>query len=264
MSWYQEFDESTHKSLEQFKTPEDLAKSYIETKSMVGNSIVLPGKDAGEDDQKKFHENLMSKVDGLMLKPNFDDQEQSDSFYKMAGKPDEATKYEADVPEGFTPNEDRAKLLKDIAFESGLSKKQYKGIMEKVYAADLKVQQSAKDEFTKESDALKLEWGSAYDTKIDTAVALSNQFFGELFTKETMPSKFAQGLDKLSAQFSKEDINITNPNEKTVMTPAEAQSAIREIYNNPKHPFFSEVTADNMLPRKRMVELNLLANPEKQ
>lgn len=262
--WYKDYDADTHKSLEAFKTPQDLAKSYIETKSMVGNSIRVPGKDAGEDDTKAFYDKIVEKAPNLMLKPDLDNKEQSDEFYNMAGRPTESGKYEAVAPEGFEVNGDRDKLLKDIAFEAGLSGKQFKGVMEKVYAEDFKAQQIAQDEYVKNSDALKIEWGSAYDEKINTAMDLSNKFFGEIFKKETIPADFARGLDKLSSQFSKEDLNSAKPEQKVVVTPAEASQAIAEIYANPKHPYFNQMDILNESAQKRMVELQRYANPEQK
>jgi len=261
-AWYGDYDEGMHPTLEKFTTPQDLAKSYVEIKSKMGNSIGIPGKDAGEVDIKKFHDTLLEKAPGVMLKPDFDNKEQSEAFYKMSGRPEEAGKYEASVPEGYTPNEDRMKFLKEAAFEEGLSGKQFKNIMEKVHSEDFKLQQLQQGEMDKESDALKVEWGSAYDEKIDTVVSLSNKFFGEIFTKETVPPGFARGLDKISAQFSKEDLNEIQPAIKTILTPIEAQAKIGEIYGNSKHPFLNELDPLHESAIKRMVELQKLANPE--
>jgi len=229
---------------------------------MVGGSIRIPGKDAGEDDIKKFHDSIIEKVPNMMMKPNFENKDQSEEFYKMAGRPSESSKYEADAPEGYTPNEDRLKFLKGLAFDEGISGKQFKGLMEKIHAEDFKVQQLQEAELTKQTDALKIKWGSAYDEKLQTSIDLSNKFFGDIFTADTIPAGYAMGLDKLSAQFSKEDLNEIKPDVKKAITPLEAQSQINEIYGNNKHPYFNKLDPLNDSATKRMVELQGLANPE--
>lgn len=263
MNWYDDYDKELHPKLEKFKTAEDLAKSYVEVQSHMSNSLRIPSKDAGEDDIKKFHESVIEKVPNMMMKPDFENKEQSEAFYKMAGRPEEFGKYEAKAPDGYTPNEDRMKFLKEAAFAEGLSGKQFTSLMEKVHAEDFKAQQLQSEANTKEVDALKLEWGSAYDKKTETALDMSNKFFGDIFTKETIPSGFLKGLDKLSAQFSKEDLNEIKPKTDTVMTPLEANEKINEIYNNPEHPFFKETDVTHQIAIDRMVELQGYANPEK-
>ncbi len=49
---------------------ETLAKRLVDTKSMLGNSIRVPGPDASEEDRQKFLNTLLEKDVGLMQRPD--------------------------------------------------------------------------------------------------------------------------------------------------------------------------------------------------
>jgi hypothetical protein len=56
--------------IKDFKSPEDLAKSFINLQKMLGNSIRPPGPDATPEDKKKFADDLKAKVRGVLNKKN--------------------------------------------------------------------------------------------------------------------------------------------------------------------------------------------------
>lgn len=83
-------------ALEPFKTPDLLAKSYIETKALVGRSLVMPKDDTDEAGWSQLYEKL--------------------------GRPAEAKDYQIDIPEGAPP--EFAEAFRGVAHKAGLSGKQ--------------------------------------------------------------------------------------------------------------------------------------------
>jgi hypothetical protein len=100
-SWLDSLPEDLRKdpSLQLFKTPDALAKSYVNAQKLVGvDKVVIPNEKSTE--------------------------EEVNAFYQKLGRPESADKYELKLPQGAQLDEGFAKSLKDIAFKSGLSGKQ--------------------------------------------------------------------------------------------------------------------------------------------
>ena len=49
-----------HSSLKEINDVAALAKSYVETKAMVGNSIRIPGPDAGDEARNEYIQKLIN------------------------------------------------------------------------------------------------------------------------------------------------------------------------------------------------------------
>ena len=81
-----------HDSLNDFNDAAALAKSYVETKAMVGNSIRVPGPDAGEEAYQEYLNKIISHDPKLMMKPDFAEAEQSHEFFRTIGLPEESAK----------------------------------------------------------------------------------------------------------------------------------------------------------------------------
>lgn len=260
--WYNDMDEGIHKNLETFDNAEALANAYVETKKLVGNSIRIPGEDAGEEAMKEYYDKIVAKAPNLMLKPDYDKEEQVSEFYQTLGRPEKAEGYELKSPEGQEIDQERLTQIQEMAFKSGLSKRQAVSFAKGMFEQEKTQSDTDAHTFEKDTNALKKEWGSAYDEKLDKSMAVLNKFFGDIFTKETIPAGFAIGLDKLSAQFGKEDVNFDPAKNTNTLTPEEANTAISEIYSNAKHAFFDISNPGHKQAMERMVALQQLANPE--
>lgn len=148
-------------ALAQFKGIEGLAKSYLETKKLVGT--------------KRMEEPTESW-----------DQTKWDELYGKLGRPETPDKYE--VPEINLPNDlklDEALLgeAKTKFHELGLNKKQFAGVMGlygRVVSEGLEGESAKNEESLKEGTlALKTEWGDKFDANIDIAQSAINKFGGE-------------------------------------------------------------------------------------
>ena len=96
-------------SIDAFKT------KLQETVQYMGNSLRIPGPDAGEADWRSFQEKLQTKVPGL-IKADLESEEGRTALFKMLGRPDEASEYGA---------EGESAWLAEVAHKAGLTKSQF-------------------------------------------------------------------------------------------------------------------------------------------
>jgi hypothetical protein len=157
--WTKDFDEGLRKRLEKFKTPSDLAKSYVELETM----------------QSKAFQDMTP--------------EEKEKYLKRLGLPESAEGYElSDValPEGVPKNVEADKAFKELAKNLKLTKDQAKGGHEwlmKRAAATISAQREAMKRQTEEREsALRTTWGSAYDAN-QAAVEKLLKLGGDEFTQ---------------------------------------------------------------------------------
>lgn len=124
------------------------------------------------------------------------------ALYKAVGRPDDVTGYGLDKIEGI--DQAAAGKIAEIAFANGLSTKAVQSIiafdLERAQAATL----AAEAEFTQrqqmDDQALKTEWGPAYDAKIAAAGAALRQFGLDAATLDSMDR--AIGMKRTLSIFS--------------------------------------------------------------
>jgi hypothetical protein len=152
-------------ALKDFKDPNALAKSYLETKSLVGSSIRPPGPDAGPEAHAEFAKRLAEKSPGIVYLPD-DEKARAEVeavVWDKLGRPKDIEGYiavvedvEVDLP-----------ALRAQAKEEGLTKAQFAKRLEKVVGAA----RQAKEARQAAETELKKEWGLAYDEKVLSAKA---------------------------------------------------------------------------------------------
>ncbi len=131
------------KSFEGFKGVEDLAKSFLDTKKMVGARVHI-GPDAKPEE--------IEKVRPL--------------FLKLLGLPESPEKYEItrpkDAPDGLPYDEAREKAFLAQAHKLGLTKAQAQGILDFYNADMIQFFKDAQVLHSKATEKLKEEWGESY------------------------------------------------------------------------------------------------------
>ena len=142
----------SHKSLENIKDIEGLAKSYVHAQKMVGSDkIPVPNKYATDKDW--------------------------DAVYEKLGRPKSADGYKYDLPQDKQVDEASLKEFSNQAHKLGLLPTQANGVVKfynemtakSIQDADSKAL-AARENSTKE---LKQEWGQAFDQKINQAATLA-------------------------------------------------------------------------------------------
>ena len=208
-------------SLKQFKSVGDLAKSYVETKAAVGNSIRIPGEDAGEDARVDFINKLKDRVPELVLRPDDNDP----ASWALFGKPESADKYE--VPEGVKLPDGSEATLRELMFEANLTKRQAEAMLKGMSKRGEEVTKTQSDAQLESEKALRGEWGAAYDQRIAMVKKIKEQFGIDGDAKKLfgLAERMLSGESEFSSQ----------PETSAAMTPAEAHRQIEEIENNPEY-----------------------------
>lgn len=128
-------------SLKQFKSVEDLAKSFVEQKKLVGRKTAIPGDEATAEEWAEFYNN--------------------------AGRPEGADKYGIEIPAEFADipgASDKANAAFEAAHEAGLSKKQAETLFGKLFEGEVSEmtnqKAAAEKQYADSKDALFEAWGT--------------------------------------------------------------------------------------------------------
>ena len=236
------------KSLASFKTVGDLAKSFVNTKKMVGKNVVaIPNETSTEGEWQEY--------------------------FKAGGRPETVDDYGLKAPEGLPPElaeqifpEAKLKSWQDRFFKAGVSKK----------AADVFVAEFAKD-ILAESQAitqanetaaaelvsgLATEWGAAYDQKLHMGDMAVQDFAGD--NQELKESLGYLRKDpnaiKMLAHFGGLLAEGKPPNYAAIPTPSDYGDQIDTLKANPL--YVNGTQKERMKIANKMMELRKLQKPE--
>lgn len=254
-------------SLKDIADVEGLAKRFIDTKAMVGNSIRVPSEDAAPEDMAAFKQSLIDKNLGLVSIPDTDDKEAMAGIHRALGLPEDATGYSK--PENWTGmTDERFGFLAGEAHKAGLSKSQFDQMANTMAAADNETSQGYQTEHQAGIDTLKGEWGNAYTQRISRAANVAKQLEAPAPLQEALAAGEVDAgtlrwLDTISQKFSGEGSSlVTDEGGVTENTPSELRERVAELTTK----MFSMSVSDPMYQptlQKRLKYLEML-NPEKK
>ena len=251
-------------SLANFEDVNALAKSFIETKAMVGSGIRVPGDDASDEQKAAFLSKILESAPTLMQKPNFDDAEQSSEFFRTLGMPEKSDGYETSKYETREFGEAREEILKALAHQNGLSAKQYKNLTEGMLKADHEALQSAESGAAESMSALKQDWGMTWEERRVLANKVRETFF-DFIPEAQMDAQTIKALHAVGAQLGSGEDNVLGEHRDEggggKMTPADALARINEIMNNNEHPYWLSFDPGHQDALDQMVELRKMADP---
>lgn len=262
-------DLKANPSLANFEDIGAMAKSFVDLKTYQGNSISIPGEDAGDEARQQFTKKLMEKAPNVMLKPDFDSPEQSVEFYRTMGMPEKSDGYGTpeikDIPEGVKTDDTRLDFFRGIAHKAGLSKGQFNKIMTEVIQQDIVSSVEGISAQKVEMDGLTKEWGMATEERMEQAKGIlektgAPESLREALNKRQLPSDLIKWIHGLATSIGSEGTNFGNNDTSANgrMTPQEAKEKIEEIYANKEHAFHKGDKA----AMARMLELVAAANPK--
>lgn len=248
---------------------EGLVQNWRDAQSYIGSSIRVPSKEAGKEDWQKFYQKLQTHAPNLMPRPDRDDPEAWNAALAALGRPEEPTGYELpEVPEGISLPEERVEALRKIAHEQGLNKDQFKNMLNSVLELDAQQYKAHMDAVTAEQDAIKKEWGSAYDersTQVIRMLELTQAPEGvvEMAKNGQLGADTLKWMYSVSKNFKGEGTNlVSDQGNSGALTPAEAQQRISEIYANKEHPYFVADHPEHKDALQKMIKLQKAANPQ--
>ncbi len=257
-------------SLKVFKDAAGLAKSYMSLNSERGRSIRIPGEDAGSEDMDKFYSKV-SKVKGMMRRPDVDNPEAMSAFYNSLGRPEKSQDYKVDGGDNaqYLDN-NTVESFKSVAHDIGLTSNQ----LQKVIEFDLsrnKAQSEADVLATSNGiELLQKRWGSEYNNRIagaKSAFATYEAQFPEGFKQLEAVAKNNPALIAMLSDLGK------TMHEKGFIdahaayggdSPKEAKEKISEIRNNKSHPYHNPKQPGHQEAREKMRQFYKNAFPSPQ
>ncbi len=266
ISWNEEAEGSSSllesPALADFKDVNGLAKAFLDTKSLVGQSLRVPSKEAGEEDIKKFHEQLMEKVPGLIPAPDITDDEQVAMLMKKLGMPEDIDGYEVPEIDGIDLPDDRIKFMKEVAMNSNLTKNQFKKLSELMLSADKESITEAQTRIQQEIEGLRSEWGAAFESKYSKAIKMAEvtgapKELVQLLVEKKAPVETVKWLDSLVGSLGSEDFQMAVQDAGDGgITPSEARERANELRNkihnmSPSDPSY-KTTLDKIMAMDKL------------
>lgn len=215
------------KSLADFTDVNSLAKSYVNARSMIGkDTYTIPETD-----------------------------EQWNDLYGKLGRPEEATGYELNTPEGFEAEGNPIlDSFRGVLHQAGLNQNQtnlindwYWNTLNGVQEDNAQAQENAYDDSVA---ALQQAWGEKFDTNLALANRTIDTLGGEEFANyleskglynDPQMVQFLFNVSKLSSEDGQLEMGNASPG---ALTPAEIQDKINELMAEPAY-------ADKMNPNHK-------------
>jgi len=218
------------------KSVEQVIIDLTNLTQVAGNSLRMPGPDAGDDDIAAFQARVMEKVPGLMVLPNMEDEENVAAHFTKFGKPKAAEDYKVPEIEGF----ELANVgdVKALAHANNMTQAQFTREITNQATALANASEKLATQHTEQTDIIKSEWGSAYDQnhivvgKLLKENTLAPPELVEAFDKGELPAgmmRYLLNLSELGAEgttFSKQSDGTD-----TVPVPEEAMEQLNEVEN---------------------------------
>ncbi len=226
------------KAFDSVKDIASLGKQFLDAQSHIGNSIRIPGEDAGQEAIDAFHAKLMNKTD-LMVKPT--NAEDYAKVFESMGKPADGAGYT--IPEGTEGNFDH---LRELANNANMTNKQFESMVQSVADLDAAALASTQEAQTESRGKVEKEWGAAFDQNSNQAIALleatgAPESVIALAKDGNIDGDSLRWFHALSQKMS----GGTAPNavgdegHNQIMTPTEAGHQLNEIMSNKESPYWN-------------------------
>mgnify|MGYP003137806256 FL=1 len=207
-------------TLQNFKSPADLAKTVVHQQKQLGSRIPMPKND-----------------------------EERAELYSKLGRPDEAGAYEIKIQDGMESYFGEADLneFRNVAFQLGLSQAQVSGLIDYQHKAIGNSLESEPDMLKAQAAetiaSMKQEWGYDYDKNM-RAAKRAMQVYGDDEIMHLVNNTSAGNDPAVIRMFARigetitEDMAQNTQNNSLAVSPLDAKSEIEAVYANPKHPYF--------------------------
>lgn len=208
-------------TLARFKGPGDLAKSYLEARKKLGNSVSIPASDASPEDIQEFWSRL--------------------------GRPEDAGGYklpEMELPEQLKMDDATGNWFKETGHKLGLNQEQMSGLWRE-YGSKLRgdlegTQAENVNVIAEVKETLKKDWGSKYEEYTDAASSTYNQLFSEearsLFAESGLENDpdMIKAFYEISKKITGDNIQGTS-NQQTVVDQTTPEQRRNELLDKPDY-----------------------------
>lgn len=226
-------------SLARFNNFNDLAKSFVSTKKMMGRDpdslVEMPGEDATDEVRAEFH--------------------------RRRGVPESAEGYKYERGKELSENIDiddaKVQAFAQIARKHNLTPSQFNGVCndylslvdKDIAAFDMVEAEKKQKEFETADKALKKEWGNAYEERAARANLILMKYRGQDFVAKSgleNSAELTEFLDRIADDMSED--RIKGLTSVSVPTPDQMDSKIAELRAHPayldrSHPQHKDLVA---------------------
>ena len=250
------------------ESPEKAAEEITNAAQYMGNSIRIPGPDAGDEAMAEFRAKAVEKIPGLMVLPSMDDEEAMESVFRSMGKPEKPEDYKLPEIEGLEMAAEVAGQLKANAHALGMTQSQLAKMVQSQHEQGAALSEQQQHEFNTAMEALKGEWGSAFDQrKANIQAALKNVDAPEgLLTaleNGTLPASDMRWLHNMADALGSEATEVKNQQGgERVLTPDEALNQLSELENRADNALWDGAHPDHARLVAKRLELMKLAYPD--
>lgn len=211
-------------TLQRFNNVGDLAKSYLESRKMIGSSIQVPGEGAAQEDWEKL--------------------------YNRLGRPESPEKYGLKRPEvqGLEWDEGMEKNFLSSAHKMGLNSRQAQGLLDWYIGLQAKEAEALEVQAKETVETLKKKWGADYGKKAALAqkaiesLAEKMEGGGKTRLKELLYNT-SLGNDPLLVEFfalvgeNLGEHSFVKGDAVGSTSATDAKTKVTEIMNKPDHPY---------------------------
>lgn len=223
-----------NETLNRYNSIADLAKSHLEQRAAISQSIRIPPPEAGDEARQQFLDKLINNAPEVMLKPDFTEPEQRAEFFRTLGMPDAADKYE--MPEDAKLPAEVENELRNVFHEANLTNEQFKKIAKRFADMESKRIENLKTQSDEAMEGLKGKWGMTLEDRMEKAKRMNDEFYpGRDFSNlgaadiEALYAIHTSVHGKTPAQAANQP-----KDQSDILPPAEALRRAGEIINNPK------------------------------
>lgn len=237
-----------------------LFKVARDSKTMLGNSIRVPGPEAAEKDRAEFHEKLKKHAPTLIEIPKEDDKKEA-ALLGYLGLPQDA--------KGYTPPENHGlpgnviESLQTDAKEEGLTKRQFEA---RVLRAKAGFEREVKAH-AEGLASLKKDLGPAFEDRLALAASVAQKHGAtdaevQAIKEGKAPVQAIRTYLAVAKSIGSEpgDLGGHEGTGTKTITPAEARARVQEIYGNPAfvdkaHPQYRDL-------QEKLLNYNRIIYPE--
>lgn len=227
----------------------------------MGNSIRIPGSDAGEDDWKSFRTKIQEKVPDMMMKPDMSNPESIKETFKYLGVPKGPDEYKYSIPDGrdALPG---SEFVRKMAHESGITQSQFEKFIGGMMANEYEREDQANVIHKEEMASLHKEWGFSTDHKMDAVanwlkLTDAPESIQGLAANKSMSAADYMWLHGVatSTKSNSELTNLPKDESSALLSPGEAGVKIQEMLDNGEHAYWNAAHRGHKAAINRMVEL---------
>jgi hypothetical protein len=227
---------------------EGLAKSFVHAQKAIGRDrIPLPDKHATEQDWQ--------------------------NTFKKLGLPESVEDYQINLGEGKELSDEFSKNFKEQAHKAGIlpfQAEKLAGWYADYTQSFLEAQKTqTESSITENTEALKKEWGDAYDDNVTRAKVAFKELIPDQADRDRLLDMglgndpgFIKALTKASKFFSEDTFVGAGAGQFTSMSPDDALQKARQIQGDAQHPYRNRQHPNHEAAKKEVADLYKIAYPE--